>query len=86
MQGDVQTASVSTYMAINGSGFFVVQKPGSFSDNQPVFDGRRQLHPPRRLLRSTRTATWSTAPAIIVEGVPIDPATGNTDRQRRRRC
>ena len=39
VQGDVQTASVSTYMAINGSGFFVVQKPGSFSDNQPVFSG-----------------------------------------------
>ncbi len=39
MQGDVQAATVSTYMAINGDGFFVVQKPGCFSDNQPVFDG-----------------------------------------------
>ena len=26
---------------------------------------RRPLHPPRRLSSSTRTATWSTAPAII---------------------
>ena len=29
VQGDIQAASVSTYMAINGSGFFVVQKPGT---------------------------------------------------------
>ncbi|HEY0219533.1 MAG TPA: flagellar hook-basal body complex protein, partial [Afipia sp.] len=39
VQGDVQAASVATYMAINGDGFFAVQKPGSFTDNQPVFDG-----------------------------------------------
>ena len=35
----MQAASVATYMAINGDGFFAVQKPGSFSDNNPVFDG-----------------------------------------------
>ena len=39
VQGDIQNASVSTYMAINGQGFFVVEKPASFADNQPVFDG-----------------------------------------------
>ena len=39
VQGDVQAASVATYMAINGDGFFSVQKPGSFTDNTPVFDG-----------------------------------------------
>ena len=39
VQGDVQTASVATFMAINGDGFFSVQKPGSFTDSTPVFDG-----------------------------------------------
>ena len=39
VQGDIQNASVSTYMAINGDGYFVVEKPSSFADNQPVFDG-----------------------------------------------
>ena len=39
VQGDVQAASISTFMAINGSGFFSVQKPGGFTDNSPVFDG-----------------------------------------------
>src|SRR4051812_13939884 len=39
VQGDVQSAAVSTYMAINGQGFFVVQKPDSFTDNKPSFGG-----------------------------------------------
>src|SRR5258705_11300217 len=36
VQGDIQSASVSTFMAINGNGYFVVQKPDSFDDNNPV--------------------------------------------------
>ena len=35
----MQTSSVATFMAINGSGFFSVQKPGTFTDSAPVFDG-----------------------------------------------
>ena len=30
VQGDVQTASVATFMAINGNGYFVIQKPSNF--------------------------------------------------------
>ena len=39
MQGDFQSASIGTFMAINGDGFFVVQKPASFVDSRPTFDG-----------------------------------------------
>src|SRR3954463_3685406 len=39
VQGDIQSASNGTFMAVNGQGFFVVEKPASFSDNLPVFDG-----------------------------------------------
>src|SRR5688572_16435003 len=39
VQGDIQAASIGTYMAVNGDGFFVVQKPSNFTDNRPVFDG-----------------------------------------------
>src|SRR5690242_1211918 len=39
VQGDIQNASNGTYMAINGEGFFVVEKPSGFSGNLPVFDG-----------------------------------------------
>ena len=74
--GSVQAASVSTYMAINGDGFFAVQKPGSFSDNNPVFDG---------VDRYTRRGDFSldkngylvNGAGYYLEGVPIDPTTGN---------
>ncbi len=42
VQGDLQGASNGTFMAINGQGFFVVEKPSSTTDNRPVFDGQNQ--------------------------------------------
>ena len=74
--GSVQAAAVSTYMAINGDGFFAVQKPGNFSDNNPVFDG---------VNRYTRRGDFSldkngylvNGAGYYLEGVPIDPTTGN---------
>src|SRR3954468_15099160 len=30
VQGDIQNSSVGTFMAVNGDGFFVVQKPSTF--------------------------------------------------------
>jgi flagellar hook protein FlgE len=76
VQGDVQSASVATYMAINGTGFFAVQKPGTFTDNLPVFDG---------VDRYTRRGDFSldksgylvNGAGYYLEGIPIDPSTGN---------
>jgi flagellar hook protein FlgE len=76
VQGDVQSASVATYMAINGAGFFSVQKPGTFTDGLPVFDG---------VDRYTRRGDFSldksgflvNGAGYYLEGVPIDPTTGN---------
>ena len=39
VQGTIQSSSVSTDIAINGDGLFVVAKPTGTSDNQPVFSG-----------------------------------------------
>src|SRR5213075_2550664 len=39
VQGDFQSVSIGTFMAINGAGFFVVQKPASFVDGRPTFSG-----------------------------------------------
>jgi flagellar hook protein FlgE len=76
IQGSVQSASVSTYMAINGDGFFVVQKPSSFSDNNPIFPGVDNF---------TRRGDFSldkngylvNGAGYYLEGVAIDPTTGN---------
>ena len=37
--GTVTSSTVATNMAINGDGFFSVQKPTSIVDNEPVFNG-----------------------------------------------
>lgn len=39
VQGDIQNAAVDTFMAINGDGYFIVQKPSGFPDGTPVFTG-----------------------------------------------
>lgn len=39
VQGDIQNSSVNTFMAINGDGYFIVQKPSGFPDGTPVFEG-----------------------------------------------
>lgn len=39
VQGDIQSSSIDTFMAINGDGYFVVQKPSAFPDGLPVFTG-----------------------------------------------
>ncbi len=39
VQGDIQNASVDTFLAINGEGYFIVQKPSAFPDGTPVFTG-----------------------------------------------
>lgn len=76
VQGDVQSAAVSTYMAINGAGFFVVQKPGSFADNQPVFNGVDN-YTRRGDFALDKNGYLVNGAGYYVEGVPIDPSTGN---------
>jgi flagellar hook protein FlgE len=39
VQGDIQNANIDTFMAINGDGYFIVQKPSGFPDGTPVFTG-----------------------------------------------
>src|ERR1051326_3974508 len=39
VQGDIQNASIGTFMAINGNGYFVVEKPTGFTGNTPTFGG-----------------------------------------------
>ena len=74
--GSVQAASVSTYMAINGDGFFAVQKPTTVSDNNPVFAGVNQ-YTRRGDFSLDKNGYLVNGAGYFLEGVPIDPATGN---------
>ena len=74
--GPVQQASVATFMAINGNGFFAVQKPGSFTDGAPVFDGVDRFTR-RGDFQLDKSGFLVNGAGYYLEGVPIDPTTGN---------
>ena len=76
IQGSVQSASVSTYMAINGDGYFAVQKPGSFSDNSPIFTGVNN-YTRRGDFSLDKNGYLVNGAGYYLEGVAIDPTTGN---------
>jgi flagellar hook protein FlgE len=76
VQGDIQNASVGTYMAINGQGFFVVQKPSSFVDNRPVFDGV-DLYTRRGDFQPDKNGYLVNGAGYYLMGIPVDPTTGN---------
>jgi flagellar hook protein FlgE len=76
VQGDVQAASVATFMAINGNGFFAVQKPGSTTDGAPVFDGVDR-YTRRGDFQLDKSGYLVNGAGYYLEGVPIDPTTGN---------
>jgi len=74
--GDIQSASVGTYLAINGDGFFVVQKPSAFADNRPVFDGVN-LYTRRGDFQTNKDGYLVNGAGYYLMGIPVDPTTGN---------
>ena len=76
VQGDIQNASIGTFMAINGDGFFVVQKPGSFQDNRPIFDGI-DLYTRRGDFQPDKNGYLVNGAGYYLLGIKIDPMTGN---------
>lgn len=76
VQGDIQASSISTFMAINGDGYFVVQKPSGFPDNQPVFAGN-DLYTRRGDFQVDKDGYLVNGTGYYLEGLPIDSATGN---------
>jgi flagellar hook protein FlgE len=76
VQGDIQPAAQATYMAISGNGFFVTQKPGSFSDNEPVFTGVDN-YTRRGDFSIDKNGFLVNGAGYYLEGLPIDSTTGN---------
>ena len=76
VQGDVQNSSVGTFMAINGDGFFVVQKPANFVDNRPVFEGI-DLYTRRGDFFPDKNGYLVNGAGYYLMGIPIDATTGN---------
>jgi flagellar hook protein FlgE len=76
VQGDFQSASIGTFMAINGDGFFVVGKPSSVVDNRPVFDGVER-YTRRGDFQPDKNGFLVNGAGYYLEGIPVDPTTGN---------
>ena len=76
VQGDIQSSPIGTFMAINGDGFFVIQKPSSFADNRPVFDGIDR-YTRRGDFQPDKNGFLVNGAGYYLMGIPIDPITGN---------
>ncbi|HZL32311.1 MAG TPA: flagellar hook-basal body complex protein [Pseudolabrys sp.] len=76
VQGDIQSASVSTFIAVNGQGFFVVEKPESFADNRPTFSGV-DMYTRRGDFQLDQNGYLVNGAGYYLMGIPIDSTTGN---------
>ena len=75
-QGAIQSATVSTDMAINGDGYFIVAQPTSVSANQPVFNGV-SLYTRRGDFQENSQGYLVNGAGFYLMGIPIDQSTGN---------
>jgi flagellar hook protein FlgE len=78
VQGTINSTQVSTDMAINGDGWFVVAQPTGFTDNEPTFSGVTdftragdfQLNDNGNLVNSA---------GYYLMGIPVNATTGNPE-------
>ena len=74
--GTVSSTTVGTNMAINGDGFFSVQKPTSVTDNVPVFNGVTD-YSRRGDFQVNANGNLVNGAGYYLMGVTVDPKTGN---------
>jgi flagellar hook protein FlgE len=76
VQGTIQSTAVSTDMAINGNGWFVVSKPIGTADNEPVFSGVNNYTRAGDFQLNSNGNLVNGAGYYLM-GLPLDPQTGN---------
>src|SRR6201987_4358959 len=75
-QGTVSASTVATNMAINGDGFFSVQKATSITDNVPVFSGTTN-YTRRGDFQLNANGNLINGAGYYLMGITVDPKTGN---------
>jgi flagellar hook protein FlgE len=75
-QGDVKSVSNTTYMAVNGSGFFVVEPAIGQSDGASVFAGAN-YYTRRGDFDIDKNGYLVNGSGYFLKGLPIDQSTGN---------
>jgi len=76
VQGAIQTSTIGTDMAINGDGYFIVQKPAGYSGSSPIFGGVNS-YTRRGDFQLNAQGYLVNGAGYYLEGIPIDPTTGN---------
>ncbi|WP_297111880.1 flagellar hook-basal body complex protein [uncultured Devosia sp.] len=76
IQGDIQTSSNETYIALNSGGFFVVEPKVGQSDGNSVFAGSNYFTR-RGDFEIDKDGLLVNGAGYYLKGLPIDPATGN---------
>lgn len=76
LQGDIQTSSNETFIALNRSGFFVVEPKVGQSDGNSVFAGSNYFTR-RGDFEIDKDGLLVNGAGYYLKGLPIDPATGN---------
>jgi len=76
VQGDIKTASQDTYMALNGSGFFIVDQKIGQNDGNAVFGGT-SYYTRRGDFDLDKEGYLVNGSGYYLKGLDIDPTTGN---------
>ena len=78
MQGTINSTQVSTDMAINGDGWFVVAQPTGFTDNQPTFSGVTDFTRAGNF-QLNANGNLVNAAGYYLMGIPVNATTGNPE-------
>lgn len=76
LQGDIKSASNETFMAINGSGFFIVEPPTGQADGSATFAGAN-YYTRRGDFDLDKSGYLVNGSGYYLKGLPIDPQTQN---------
>jgi flagellar hook protein FlgE len=75
LQGDLQSTGVSTNMALNGEGYFIVQERTGYNNNRPIFGGS-DLYTRRGDFALDKDGFLVNGAGFYLRGSSIDPVTG----------
>jgi flagellar hook protein FlgE len=76
VQGDIRDSPITTFMAINGQGMFVVDDQVATSDSRPIFSGVDKFTR-RGDFQMDRFGHLRNGAGYYLKGLPVDAATGN---------
>ena len=76
VQGDIQRSDSTTAMAINGDGYFIVERSSGYVDNKPIFPGVN-YYTRRGDFEIDKDGYLVNGAGYLLKGLAVDRRTGN---------